>query len=313
MMPADGALLVEVLLALELLTTEEMGRADRLAVAQGVPGLALMENAGRAVAASAAEMAGQAGAAIAVVCGPGNNGGDGFVAARLLREQGFNVRVGLLGPREALKGDAAAMARRWGDTVEPLALPPSPKPTLIVDALFGAGLTRPLEGVAAEVVATMNAAGKPIVAVDVPSGLDGTTGASSGPVVQATRTVTFFRLKPGHLLLPGRALCGEVRLADIGIPAAVLAEIGPRTCANRPALWLGTYPWPRLDGHKYTRGHAVVVSGPADATGAARMGARGALRIGAGLVTVVGPPTATQSMPRTSQPSWSRPSAPTRR
>ena len=270
-----------------------MGRADALAVEQGVPGLVLMENAGRAVAAAAAEMVGRPGAAVAVVCGPGNNGGDGFVAARLLQGQGFKVRLGLLGPREALKGDAAEMARRWGDAVEPLSVGTIAEADLIVDALFGAGLKRPLEGVAAEVVAAMNSAGKPIVAVDVPSGLDGTTGTSGGPVVQAPRTVTFFRLKPGHLLLPGRALCGEVRLADIGIPTAVLDKVGPHTFANRPALWQAAFPRPRLEGHKYTRGHAVIVSGPADATGAGRLGARGALRIGAGLVTVVGSTTAT--------------------
>jgi hydroxyethylthiazole kinase-like uncharacterized protein yjeF len=277
----------------ELLTTAEMGHADALAVRQGLPSLLLMENAGRAVAEATADLAGRPEAAIAVVCGPGNNGGDGFVAARLLRERGFRVRLGLLGAREALKGDAAEMAKRWGEAVETLNPATIAAADLIVDALFGAGLTRPLEGVAAEVVAAINAAGKPVVAVDVPSGLDGTAGTGSGPVVQATRTVTFFRLKPGHLLLPGRSLCGEVRLADIGIPASVLDDIRPATFANRPSLWRALYPWPRLDGHKYTRGHAVVVSGPGDATGAARLGARGALRIGSGLVTVVGSATAT--------------------
>jgi NAD(P)H-hydrate epimerase len=277
----------------QLLTAAEMGRADALAAQYGVPGLALMESAGRAVADAAAELAGHAGAAIAVACGPGNNGGDGFVAARLLREQGFRVRLGLLGPRDALKGDAAAMASRWGDAIEPLAAATLAGADVIIDALFGAGLSRPLQGVAADMVAAINACAKPIVAVDVPSGLDGSTGTSGGPVVQATRTVTFFRLKPGHLLLPGRTLCGEVRLADIGTPERVLDEIKPRTFVNRPSLWCESYPWPRLDGHKYTRGHAVVVSGPAEATGAARLGARGCLRIGAGLVTVVGPPTAT--------------------
>ena len=164
---------------------------------------------------------------------------------------------------------------------------------LIIDALFGAGLSRPLDGVAAEVVAAINASGKPVLAVDVPSGLDGTTGRADGAVVQATRTVTFFRMKPGHLLLPGRRLCGEVRLADIGIPGRVLAEIGTRTFANRPPLWQPAYAVPGLDAHKYARGHAVVVSGPPDSTGAARLGARGALRIGAGLVTLVGSGAAT--------------------
>src|SRR4051794_19133797 len=201
-----------------------MARADALAMAQGVPGLTLMENAGRAVADAAAALAPRPGAAIAVVCGPGNNGGDGFVAARLLREQGYRVRLGLLGSRDALKGDAATMAKRWGEPVEPLGTATLIDADLVIDALFGAGLTRPLTGTAAEVVAAINASDGPVVAVDVPSGLDGTTGASAGPVVQATCSVTFFRLKPGHLLLPGRTLCGAVRLADIGIPDGVLEE-----------------------------------------------------------------------------------------
>ena len=276
----------------ELLSAEEMGRADALAMAQGIPGLTLMENAGGTVAQAVCDMA-PPGTAIAVLCGPGNNGGDGFVAARHLRERGYPVRIGLLGRRDALKGDAAIMAQRWGDPVEPLETSTFASAGLLVDALFGAGLSRPLEGIAADVVGAINRAGKPVVAVDVPSGLDGTTGASCGAVVQATCTVTFFRLKPGHVLLPGRVLCGQVRLAEIGIPEAVLGEIGPNTWLNRPAQWRKAFPWPKIAGHKYGRGHAVVVSGPAESTGAARMGARGALRVGAGLVTVVGPATAT--------------------
>ena len=277
----------------ELLTVFEMSRADALAVAHGVPSLTLMENAGRAVAEAAAAMLGRTGGAIAVACGPGNNGGDGFVAARLLRQQGYRVRLGLLGRREVLEGDAAAMASQWGEPVEPLSPKTIAGADLIIDALFGAGLSRPLDGTAADLVAAINTSAKPILAVDVPSGLDGSTGTADGPVVEATRTVTFFRLKPGHLLLPGRALCGEVRLADIGIPERVLGEIGARTFVNRPALWRNAYPQPGLDAHKYTRGHTVVVSGPADSTGAARMGARAALRMGSGLVTVVGSTTAT--------------------
>lgn len=277
----------------ELLTPEEMGRADRLALAAGVSGLALMENAGRAVADMASELVAPEAGAVAIACGPGNNGGDGFVAARLLRERGFRVRLGLLGTREALKGDAADMAARWGGEVEPLSPATVAGAGLIIDAMFGAGLSRPLEGSVAEVVEAINAAGKPVVAVDVPSGLDGRTGSADGPVVQATGTVTFFRLKPGHVLLPGRLLCGDVRLADIGIPAKVLDVVGPRMFVNHPSLWGSAYPWPKLDGHKYSRGHAVVVSGPPDSTGAARLGARGALRIGAGLVTLVGTGAAT--------------------
>ncbi len=273
---------------LELLTTEEMGRADRLAVASGVESLTLMENAGRAVATAAAQMAGR-GARIFVVCGPGNNGGDGFVAARHLEEGGFNVSVALLGPRDALKGDAAAVARRWTGQVDPLAFATFEGAQLVVDALFGAGLTRPLDGTAATTVEAMNGSGASVLAVDVPSGLDGSTGAAAGPVVHASRTVTFFRRKPGHLLLPGRILCGPVSVADIGIPDKVLDEINPLTWANDAPLWRPFFPHPSPLGHKYDRGHALVVSGPMEHTGAARMAARGALRIGAGLVTVASP------------------------
>ncbi len=229
----------------ELLTVEEMGRADRAAIAGGVPGTALMEAAGRAVADAAVTfLAGCRGAAVAVVCGPGNNGGDGLVAARLLRARGWRVRLGLLGDRAGLTGDASEMAQRWDGPIEALSPAVLEGADLIVDALFGAGLSRPVEGTAAAVVAAINAAGRPVLSVDVPSGLDGTSGRAGGPVVQASLTVTFHRLKPGHLLLPGRTLCGEVRLADIGIPAGVLDGIAPRTFANRPSLWSMRYPRP---------------------------------------------------------------------
>ena len=164
----------------ELLTPEEMGRADRLAIAAGVPGLELMEAAGRAVADAAIALVARKGAAIAVLCGPGNNGGDGFVAARLLREQGYRVRVGLLGARERLTGDAAAMADRWGADIEALTPATLRGADLVIDAMFGAGLSRPLDGAAAEVADAINASGKPVLAVDVPSGLDGTTGCADG-------------------------------------------------------------------------------------------------------------------------------------
>jgi NAD(P)H-hydrate epimerase len=279
----------------ELLTVAEMAEADQAAIAAGVPSLDLMEAAGRAVADSVwGLLGGTASGTVAVACGPGNNGGDGMVAARLLRERGVRVRPGLLGDVGALRGDAARMAARWGSATEALAPAMLAQADVVIDALFGAGLSRPLDGEAAGVVATINAAGRPVVAVDVPSGLDGTTGCVMGDVaVKATRTVTFFRLKPGHLLLPGRQLCGEVELADIGIPEGVLDGIAPRAFVNRPALWLALYPWPSPAGHKYARGHAVAVSGPAEMTGAARLAARGALRIGAGLVTLVGSAAAT--------------------
>ncbi len=273
---------------LELLTTTQMSEADRLTIAGGVPSLELMERAGIAVAEAAGAMVGIC-ARILVLAGPGNNGGDAFVAARRLAEQGYRVRLALLGDRGALKGDAAAMAARWLRAIEPLVVAAIRDCDLVIDGLFGAGLSRPVTGTAADVIAAVNASGIPVLAIDVPSGLDGTTGAPAGPVIIATRTVTFCRRKPGHLLLPGRRLCGPVTLADIGIPDAVVEQIAPRTFANAPGLWQSALPAPSIEGHKYTRGHAVVVSGPAESTGAARLGARGALRIGAGLVTVASP------------------------
>jgi ADP-dependent NAD(P)H-hydrate dehydratase / NAD(P)H-hydrate epimerase len=157
---------------------------------------------------------------------------------------------------------------------------------LVVDALFGAGLSRPLEGAAAQLVEALN--DLPVVAIDIPSGVSGDTGAPLGGVyVTAALTVTFFRKKPGHLLLPGRALCGETVVADIGIPAEAADT---RLHENTPALW--QFPWPKLEAHKYDRGHCLVVSGPASATGAARLAARAALRVGAGLVSVASPPDA---------------------
>ncbi len=311
----------------ELLTCEEMAEADRRAVALGVPSLTLMENAGRAVADEAAKMV-PAGAKIAVLCGPGNNGGDGFVAARYLKERGYDVRVACLVPVEQLKGDAAEMASGAHALSVGTATPGDVGDVdLVIDALFGAGLSRSLGGSAAEIIEAMNARGHSVLSVDVPSGLDGNTGASLGKcVVEADRTITFFRKKPGHLLMPGRALCGRTVVADIGIPENVLASplegevsrsdgggaaavpippTGPsghlplkgggklsNIFENMPTLWLTQFPWPRLGSHKYTRGHALVVSGPAFQTGAARLSARGALRIGAGLVTVASPPSA---------------------
>src|SRR5580700_8726839 len=241
----------------ELLTSAEMAEADRLAIAGGIAGSELMESAGRAVAEAVAERH-PSGSRIVVVAGPGNNGGDGFVAARLLAERGARVEVMLLGDIGRLKGDAALAAKKWTGPVaaaEPAALAGA---EVVIDALFGAGLDRPVEG------------------------------AARAPV-EAAHTITFFRKKPGHLLLPGRLHCGTVAVADIGIPAAVLETIAPKTFENVAPLWRRDFPVPTQQGHKYDRGHAVVVSGPMWSTGAARLAARGALRAGAGLVTIASP------------------------
>ena len=280
----------------ELLTPAEMAEADRLTIAGGTPGAVLMEAAGEAVADAALKLVGGEGPRaprIAVLCGPGNNGGDGFVAARLLVERGCEVSLALLGAREALRGDAAGAAARWAGAVAPLDGFRFDEADLVIDALFGAGLSRALDGVAARTVERLNfwsrRTGRPVLAVDVPSGLDGATGTGDGPIVWAARTVTFFRLKPGHLLAPGRTLCGELVLADIGIPASVLGAVAPKAWANGPALWGETLPVPSPVGHKYARGHALVLSGPMPRIGAARLAARAALRAGAGLVTLASP------------------------
>ena len=277
---------------LELLTTSEMAAADRLSIAAGVSGMALMERAGAAVADCALALA-PAGRRIVVLCGPGNNGGDGFVAARLLREHGLEVDVHLLGEVDRLRGDAADAARRWARPINPCSTLDLDGVGLVVDGLFGAGLARDLYGEARELVERVNlwsqVGGLPVVAIDVPSGLDGDTGAVRGVAIAARATVTFFRLKPGHLLLPGRKLCGETHLADIGTPELALAAIRPRAFADGPDLWRLFLPSPGLEAHKYARGHAVVLSGGAWTTGAARLSARAALRSGAGLVTLASP------------------------
>ena len=273
---------------IELLTAEEMGEADRLAIAGGVPGLTLMENAGRAVADEVARRFPDAGT-VAVLCGPGNNGGDGFVAARHLAERGYEVKLGFKGDPSCLPADAAANAKRFVGAREPLTADILAGTNVVVDGLFGAGLARPIEGDYAALIEAVTASNLPVIAIDVPSGIDGTTGEARGVAIEAQATVTFFRLKPGHLLLPGRFNSGEVSVAQIGIPTSVLDVIKPKTFVNEPALWLARFRWPTAAGHKYARGHAVVVSGPLYSTGAARLGARGALRVGAGLVTVASP------------------------
>lgn len=276
---------------LAVLTVEQCYRADRLAAEAGVPGVALMERAGRAVAEAIRARWSPAalGGPVAVLCGPGNNGGDGFVAARLLAEAGWPVRLGLLGERERLSGDAAHHAALWEGPVEPLTAALLRGAGLVVDALFGAGLTRPLEGAAAAVLTAAADAGLPLVAVDVPSGLQGDSGVPLGGLAaSATLTVTFFRPKPGHLLFPGRRLCGELLVADIGIPGAVLAAIEPRLWRDDPALWLPAWRPREAESHKYHFGHALLVGGGV-MTGAARLAARAALRVGAGLVSLAAP------------------------
>jgi NAD(P)H-hydrate epimerase len=272
-----------------LLTPAQMGEADRLTIAGGVPGVELMENAGRKIADTVSRR--WPPQLVAVLCGPGNNGGDSFVAARMLAERGWPVRLALLGSVTALRGDAAQAAARWRGAAEPLAPAALDGAGLVIDGIFGAGLARPVEGVARAVIEAIGERRLPVVAIDVPSGIDGASGEVRGIAPRAVVTITFFRKKPGHLLLPGRSYCGETVLEEIGIPDSVLDRIAPDTVENAPDWWLGAFPRPCLETHKYIRGHALVAGG-AVMTGAARLAARAAARLGAGLVTVCAPEAA---------------------
>ena len=275
----------------ELLTPREMGEADRYAIRAGVPGLVLMERAGLAVARAAARMARARGRVVAL-CGPGGNGGDGVVAARYLQSWGYPAEVYLLGSVSALRGDAAEMAARWRGESKPAESLATGHADLVIDALYGAGLSRDVDGLAARCVERVNAfaeAGGKVLAVDVPSGLDGESGAVRGAAVAATATVTFFRLKPGHLLSSGGGRPGRLAFADIGIPAAALDAIAPQAFANQPKIWRERLPHLGAHSHKYARGAALVLSGEGHRTGAARLAARAALRVGAGLVTLASP------------------------
>jgi ADP-dependent NAD(P)H-hydrate dehydratase / NAD(P)H-hydrate epimerase len=272
---------------LEVLTVAEMAAADRAAMAAGVSLDTLMDRAGTAVAGAVIQR--WRPCPVLVLCGPGDNGGDGFVAARRLWEAGWPVTIAALRPPDQMQGAAGAAARRWREPV--LSLEEAGRATgvgLVVDALFGAGLSRPLDGSVRARLEHLQGRGAPWVAVDLPSGLAGDTGRSLDYAPRADLTVTFHRKKPAHVLEPGRELCGEVMVAHIGLEPPQ----GARLHENAPELWLAHYPWPRRTTHKAARGRLVVVSGPAWTSGAARLAARSGLRAGAGLVTLLSPPDA---------------------
>lgn len=277
----------------EVLTAAQMRAAETAAIARGdVTGQALMERAGEAVvAAILARWPGRGQGRAAVLCGPGNNGGDGFVIARLLHDRGWQVAVFLLGAADRLPPDAAENARLWArrGTVRPLAEAAADGVDLVVDAIFGTGLTRPVADPGRAVLATFGRAGVPIVAVDVPSGLCADSGRvlGGGAMEPATLTVTFHRSKPGHYLAQGPDLCGALSVAGIGLPDPDPAGLTRLVGAPRAEILAKG----RAD-HKFGHGYTLVLSGGPGRTGAARLAARAALRVGAGLVTLGVPPAA---------------------
>ncbi|GAA5540699.1 MULTISPECIES: NAD(P)H-hydrate dehydratase [Brucella/Ochrobactrum group] len=276
---------------LELLNPDEMAAADRWTMDNGVrDGFSLMLAAGRAVAEVAQRMFADKGP-VAVLCGPGNNGGDGYVAAQYLLEAGFEVVCFSVAPPR--KGSDALRASLFhkGEVRSINEFSPASF-SGVIDAIYGAGLTREVHGAEAVAIDAINASDIPVIAVDLPSGVSGASGQLLGAAAKARATVTFFRKKPGHLLQPGRALCGVLHVADIGIPDRVLDTIRPQAHENAPALWVDSLPALNVNAHKYSRGHVAVFSGGMHATGAARLSALAAARSGAGAVTLLSPPDA---------------------
>ena len=280
-----------------VVTTLEMRALDRATIDDvGLPAVTLMETAGRAVAEVALRMLGSERGHVAVVCGPGNNGGDGFVAARVLRDRGIDAVVYLAAPRDAVLGDARAhldILERAGGIVRMLATPDQLAAldarvidaALVIDALFGVGLARPIAGHLAEVV-TMMLMAERVLAVDIPSGLDADTGRTLGTAVIAERTVTMGALKIALCSAPGFARCGEIEVADIGIPAALIASTSVGVSVVEAADIARALPHPQALDHKGRRGHVLVVGGSRGMRGAGRLAAGAALRAGAGLCTL---------------------------
>jgi ADP-dependent NAD(P)H-hydrate dehydratase / NAD(P)H-hydrate epimerase len=278
----------------EILTPDEMAEADRLSIASGMGGFALMEAAGHAVKAVVLDHYPNINRAI-VLCGPGNNGGDGYVAARLLA--GVGIRVSLYKNTDPKVGsDAAKAAQAWSGATHALTALTLNPGDVVIDALYGAGFRGSLEGADTSAAELVRGSGAPVIAVDLPSGLSGQSGQVDGISFHADHTVTFFRKKPGHLLQPGRDQCGEVHVADIGISARVLAGISPSLQENGRHVYESMLPRPAVTTHKYARGSVGVFSGEAYAAGAARLSAAAAARGGAGAVTLLGPDAALPAM-----------------
>lgn len=274
-----------------ILTARQMAEVDQLTISQleelGRNGTDLMEEAGLSVVREIEQA--YSGKSALVLCGPGNNGGDGFVIARHLNKKGWNVEVALLGPEENLKGDARYMAALWDGDIKNIKNLEMGSYDLIIDTIFGTGLSREISGPLKQVIANVNQANSPVIAVDIPSGIEGDTGRQLGASVDADMTVTFCRKKPAHLLYPSKERCGKIIITDIGIPDKNVEYIKPDIFINCCELWQDKLPKYNGDIHKYHKGHAVIVSGDKIHTGASRLAAAAAQRIGAGLVSISSP------------------------
>lgn len=282
-----------------LVTSGEMQTLDRWTIERfGLPGRLLMENAGREAArVLLAHFAAEARRGVGIAAGCGNNGGDGFVVARCLAQQGYPVQVFLLGAAERLRGEAAAnlallkpLAVPVAEAADAAALkalqPEMGRPAVWVDALLGTGLNAEVRGVHRDLIELINHSGRPVLAVDIPSGVDADTGRIWGAAVQATVTVTFGFAKIGQALFPGAEKTGRLEIVDIGIPPHLAAEIAPRHRLLTASLAHAGLPWRAADAHKGLSGHLLVVAGSPGKTGAAALAAESGLRVGAGLVTL---------------------------
>jgi len=274
-----------------LLSNQQVRNADKLTIESGISGFELLSAAGRQVYEVVSQLA-TASDRILVACGSGNNGGDGLIAAALLLEAGFDVSVVLSSPPETVTGDARLALNALGQPVSSLADSTVDNYSIILDAILGSGIDRPVRDDLARWIALVNNSNALIVSVDIPTGICSDSGVVMGTAVAAQHTVTFFRKKTGHVLYPGRQHCGQIHLRQIGIDDSVLDQLQPRCFENGTALWQASLPQPSWNSHKYTRGHVVVATGDALSTGAARLAARAALRAGAGLVTLACPSSA---------------------
>lgn len=268
-----------------IITPMEMSAIDSDAARSGIDSFRLMTSAGLAVSAAAFRLYPQA-LRFVVLCGPGNNGGDGYITAAALQSSGAEVTVHALGDTACLKGDAARAHAQWARSVETLAAYRPKTGDVVIDALFGAGLSRAVPDDVAFVMQAVTQAQLPVIAVDLPSGLDGRTGQVLGESFRASHTVTFMARKPGHLLLPGRILCGSLEVFDIGIPERILRNHTSGLCENGPRLWAAQARLLDPSAHKFKRGHLAIFSGGPLSTGAARLSATAGLKAGAGLVTL---------------------------